>query len=178
MLIQIYQESWVHDFNKIKEVIKERLWDVAIQIEHIGSTAVKNLAAKPIIDIDIVYDKNTSFEAIKSRLEKLGYHHHGDQGINGREVFKRNTLNEQHPVLDTIKHHLYVCHIENEELQRHLVFRDYLIKHEQERKAYEQLKYEIAQMANQDRKVYAALKEMMAKAFIASILEKAKEKKV
>lgn len=177
MLIQNYQSSWIHDFNSIKEVIREALCDTEITIEHVGSTAIENLAAKPIIDIDIVYNKSVSFEAIKRGLEKLGYYHNGDQGIKKREVFKREKLNKKHSILDFITHHLYVCPLHSKELQRHLIFRDYLIKNANEREAYQKIKFEIAEKANQDQKVYAKLKETMATEFIESILEKAKEKK-
>lgn len=174
MLIHPYQESWAADFNKIKEVIQTALGDKVSAIEHVGSTAVANLAAKPIIDLDVVHDGKVPFEAVKKGLEQLGYDHKGDQGIRGREVFKRNKLTAQHVILDSVKHHLYVCQVGSAELQRHLLFRNYLRTHERERKAYEQLKYEIAAMANQDSKIYAALKEKMAKAFVEAILNKEK----
>ena len=177
MLIHSYQENWANDFNEIKEVIIEALEDIEITIEHIGSTAIRNLAAKPIIDIDIVQNKNVSFEDIKKGLEKLGYFHNGDLGIKGREVFKRNNLKEKHFTLDFINHHLYVCQIECDELQRHLTFRNYLIENEKERKEYEKIKYKIAEIAKQDRKAYAELKEIMAKEFVESVLKKAKEKR-
>lgn len=177
MLIQNYQSSWIHDFKSIKEVITEALWDTKITIEHVGSTAIKKLAAKPIIDIDIIYDKSMSFEEIKKGLEKLGYYHNGDQGIKEREVFKRENLNKKHSILDFTTHHLYVCPLHSKELQRHLMFRDYLIKNKKEREAYQKIKFEIAEKANQDQKIYAKLKEIMAKEFIETILKKAKEKK-
>ncbi|EZH74107.1 hypothetical protein ATO12_14630 [Aquimarina atlantica] len=177
MLIQNYQPDWVYNFNSIKGVIKEALWDIEITIEHVGSTAVKDLAAKPIIDIDIVYDKNVSFATIERGLEKLGYYHNGDQGIKEREAFKRKTTATKHSVLDNITHHLYVCPIHSRELQRHILFRDYLIKNASEREMYQKIKLEIAKKANQDRKVYAKLKETMAKEFIESVLEKAREER-
>ncbi len=175
MLIQEYQEIWVNDFNRIKAVFEKNL--PGIDIEHIGSTSIKYLAAKAIIDIDIVYNRPISFEDVKEGLEKLGYYHNGNQGIEGREVFKRDKQKKRHLILDSIKHHLYVCEANNEELQRHLIFRDYLRENEEERKEYENLKWEIAEKTNQDRKEYAKLKETMAQEFVDSIIEKAKNKK-
>ena len=172
MLIQKYQDSWVNDFQHIKEAIEKNLPNVVINIEHIGSTSVRNLAAKPIIDIDLVYDQPRDFQDIKVGLEKLDYYHNGDQGIPGREVFKRAKQEKKHLILDTIKHHLYVCQANSEELHRHLIFRDALRTHEEERMAYEILKYEIAAKANQDRKVYAKLKEVMAREFVESVIRK------
>ena len=175
MLIQKYQESWAMDFVKIKEVLVDNLPGNAIKIEHIGSTSIKNLAAKPIIDIDIAYNKSQSFREIKMGLEKIGYFHNGNQGIKGREVFKRGKQKEHHLILDSIKHHLYVCPIDSEEFQRHLIFRDYLRGNEKDRQEYENLKYQIAKKTDHDRKEYARLKEVMARDFVESILKKAKK---
>lgn len=173
MLIQEYQEKWVEDFKAIESVITNALIGLNISIEHVGSTAVPKLAAKPIIDVDIVYGKDVSFETIKSGLEKIRYHHNGNQGIINREVFKRKNWWSKHQILDTIPHHLYVCPVDSEELQRHIRFRNYLIANETARAEYQQLKYEIAAAANQDKKKYAALKEVKARTFINDILAKA-----
>lgn len=177
MVIQAYREHWAADFSKIKEVIKQALGGIDVEIEHIGSTSIRDLAAKPIIDIDISYTPNVKFEQIRQGLERLAYVHRGDQGIVNRDVFKRQEGKKKHEILDTIKHHLYVCPSHSEELQRHLAFRNYLKEHPTERKEYEKLKYEIAELADQDRKAYAQIKEIKAKAFIESILVKAQRLK-
>jgi GrpB-like predicted nucleotidyltransferase (UPF0157 family) len=174
MLLQEYKESRIEDFNEIKKVIAEALLNHPVSIEHVGSTAIPQLAAKPIIDIDIVYAENAAFDELKIRLEKIGYYHAGNQGVAGREVFKRVKTAGKHNVLNFIVHHLYACPANREELQRHISFRDYLIKNEEARVQYQNLKYEIAEEANQDRKKYAQLKEVKATAFINSIIEKAK----
>ncbi len=175
LLIQAYQPSWVQDFSKIRRVIDEALQPLNVPIEHVGSTAVPHLAAKPIIDIDIIYDENTNFEDIKTGLEKLGYFHNGNQGIPDRNVFKRGKMLVFHPVLDKIVHHLYVCLSDSEALQRHILLRDYLLENEDARVYYQNLKYAIAEEVNQDKKQYAALKEIKTKDFIDIIIEKAKK---
>lgn len=176
MLIHKYQKRWVNDFNSIKKVLESKLQHVAIEIEHIGSTSIHNLAAKPIIDIDIIYTELNSIPNILEGLENLGYYHNGDQGLVGRDVFKRNLKTEFYPILDLIKHHLYACHSSNEELQRHILFRDFLRQNENKRLEYENLKYSIAEKAGQDRKEYARLKEVMACDFIESVIELAQPK--
>lgn len=176
MLIQAYKESWIEDFHEIKKVVNEALINLPISIEHVGSTSIPGLAAKPIIDIDIVYDKDVAFDEIKRSLEKIGYDHNGNQGIPGREVFKRSKTAIIYDVLDSIAHHLYVCPIDSEELERHLLFRDYLTENEAARTQYQNMKYEIAAAVNQDKKKYAALKEERARTFINSIITKAKIK--
>lgn len=169
MLIQAYQEGWAEDFQQIKKVLHEVL-PPSVAVEHIGSTAVPGLAAKPIIDIDLGMEHRQAFEQIKRQLAQVGYYHNGNQGIPDREVFKRATLAPVHPVLDAIRHHLYVCPADSAELKQHLVLRDHLRTHPADRAQYQDLKYEIAALAQQDQKQYAALKEIKAKAFIEGIL--------
>jgi GrpB-like predicted nucleotidyltransferase (UPF0157 family) len=172
VLIETYNTEWVTHFNTIKAVIENALQPLPIVIEHVGSTAVPNLAAKPIIDIDIVFNATiTSFSSIKSKLAIIGYYHNGNQGIVDREVFKRKLL-AHHPILDFIAHHLYVCSINSKELQKHLAFRDYLRNNEAEKNAYQTLKLTIAEAAKQDKKIYALLKETQATDFVNSIISK------
>jgi GrpB-like predicted nucleotidyltransferase (UPF0157 family) len=175
MLIIKYNPEWITHFEKIKE----KLWNVLngtnVEIEHVGSTSVPKLDAKPIIDIDIIYYEATDFQNIKKNLESLEYFHNGNQDIEGREVFKRNGA-EKDEILDKITHHLYVCKHDCWELQRHILFRDYLRKHEIARNFYQNLKYQIAEEANQDRKLYANLKQLKANSFIDYIIELSKFK--
>jgi GrpB-like predicted nucleotidyltransferase (UPF0157 family) len=172
MLIQEYKESWVDDFNEIKNILSEALTNLKISIEHVGSTSIPKLAAKSIIDIDIVYDAPVAFEDIKNRLEEIGYFHNGNQGIPHRDVFKRVKTEVVKGVLDEIVHHLYVCPTHSEEFQKHILFRDYLRANDTARVQYQNLKYAIANEANQDKKKYAELKEVKARDFINGIIEK------
>jgi GrpB-like predicted nucleotidyltransferase (UPF0157 family) len=174
-LIQEYTNQWATDFEKIKKVLAEEVIDFIIDIEHVGSTSVPNLDSKPIIDIDIIYRESDDFFNIKIGLEKLGYFHNGNQGIEGREVFKRNG-EQKHETLDIITHHLYVCKHDAVELRRHILFRDYLRKDELTRNFYEKLKYEIAVETNQNKSDYATLKQLKANPFIDYVIELEKKK--
>jgi GrpB-like predicted nucleotidyltransferase (UPF0157 family) len=174
MLIEEYKARWIKNFNEIRDVLSETLQNLHISIEHIGSTSVPNLAAKPIIDIDIIVDNYQAFNGLKLRLESIGYFHAGDQGIENREVFKRDTL-FNHNVLDDILHPLYVCPIDSEELKKHILFRDFLRENSDARTEYQKLKYEIAEEANQDRKKYAELKELKATEFINCVIARARK---
>jgi GrpB-like predicted nucleotidyltransferase (UPF0157 family) len=173
MLIKPHNPEWVIHFNEIKKKLSYHLVSICIDIEHIGGTSIVGLSAKPIIDLDIVYYDANEFEKIKTILEDAGYQHNGNQGIVGREVFKRNKMNYD-KVLDEITHHLYVCMFNSEELQKHLLFRDYLRLNNEVKLMYQNLKYDIANEANNDKKVYATLKEVKAKAFINQVIEQAK----
>ena len=174
MLIQPYTPQWFEDFTKLKAVLDKALNGLDYRIEHVGSTAVPGLAAKAIIDIDIVYQQHDQFDKIKEALLGIGYYHNGDQGIPTREVFKRDGQSN-HQILDHIRHHLYVCPLQSPALERHLLSRDHLRKHEWARMKYQEMKYELAEQADQDKKRYATLKEEQVNAFIDSIVEREKE---
>jgi GrpB-like predicted nucleotidyltransferase (UPF0157 family) len=173
MIIEVYTPNWIKDFTDIKSEIENGLNGLVYTIEHVGSTSVPNLDSKPIIDIDIIYTKQLDFEKIKLGLEKTGYYHNGNQGIEDRDVFKRNgkLTNE---ILDRINHHLYVCPVDSKALERHILSRNFLRKNDWARLKYQQMKYELAVKANQDRKLYAALKELNVNDFIDSIIEEEK----
>ena len=174
MLIEKYSPDWPRFFKDIKREIENALYGIDYNIEHIGSTSVPYLDAKPIIDIDIIYSTQADFLRIKAGLEKAGYYHNGDQGIKDREVFKRDGKSVN-AILDSVKHHLYVCPVNSQALERHLLSRDYLRKNNWARLEYQQMKYELAEKANQNRKRYAELKELKINSFIDRIiaLEKA-----
>ncbi len=176
MLIEKYRSSWIKDFEDLKREIENGLHGLDFTIEHVGSTSVPNLDAKPIIDIDIIYSKQPDFEKIKFGLEKIGYYHNGNQGIEDREVFKRNNK-LTNKILDTITHHLYVCPTDSEALERHILSRNFLRKNEWARIIYQKMKYELAEKANQDRKKYAELKEQNVNDFIDSMIEKEKNER-
>ncbi len=173
MILEKYSPAWATDFGYIKHEIEIALAGLTFSIEHIGSTAVPNLDSKPIIDIDIIYTDVADFKIIKYRLEKAGYYHNGNQGIEDREVFKRKDY-DNHKILDILKHHLYVCPAHSKALERHILTRDFLRKHDWARLKYQQMKYALAEDANQNRKLYAALKELNVNDFIDSIVNQEK----
>lgn len=174
LILSPYQQKWAEDFKAIETALLPALQGKKTYVEHVGSTAVPDLVAKPIIDIDLVFQHATEFGDLKQALRLLGYRHNGDQGIPGREVFKR-LAGQMHPVLDGIKHHLYVCQANNRELNRHLLFRDYLRQHAWARAEYTQLKYGLAKEAKMERRRYAELKEVLARDFVERCLAKASE---
>lgn len=173
MLISAYDAVWPTHFENINKKLLNILSGLTLNIEHIGSTAVPGLAAKPIIDIDIIYHESSDFENIKNKLAIIGYYHNGNQNVEGREVFKRSGKIDDE-VLDKIAHHLYVCRNDCPELHRHILFRNYLRKYPIAREYYEQLKYELAKEAKNNRKLYAGNKELKANSFINFIVELSK----
>ena len=136
VIVQSYDESWKTDFIAIRDELDAALKDLALRIEHVGSTSVEGLAAIPIIDIDVVIRDRTVLPEVISALGRIGYTHEGDLGIPGREAFKYEGKDHLR------KHHLYVCAQDSEELKRHLAFRDYLRNHPEAVAEYGRIKEE------------------------------------
>jgi GrpB-like predicted nucleotidyltransferase (UPF0157 family) len=137
------------------------LGDLALAVEHVGSTAVPGLPAKPIVDLDAVIPAPADLPAAVARLAARGYVHEGDLGIPGREAFR--------PPPDLPRHHLYVVAAGAAELRRHLLFRDHLRAHPDAARAYADLKRAAASRAGDDRAAYTRAKDE----FVAAILREA-----
>ena len=147
-----YDAGWLEVFEKIRRELSIAVGDLAISIEHVGSTSVEGLWAKPIIDIDIVIADDTRFQVVAEKLASIGYYHRGDQGIEGREVFKYQ--GKQH----LMAHHLYVCSLGSVELERHIALRDYLRCHRDAVEEYGRIKREGAERFPDDIDAYIAFK--------------------
>ena len=135
-----YDSQWKQDFLKIKDELADALGQLALDIEHVGSTSVPGLPAKPIIDIDVVIEDYSMLNQVIHALEKIGYHHEGDMGIKGREAFGYD--GKEH----LRNHHLYVCPRDSAELHRHIAFRDYLRSHPEAVREYGRIKEEGARL--------------------------------
>ena len=131
-----YDEQWEQDFIKIRNEIQLALGELAQKIEHVGSTAVPGLFAKPIIDIDIVIKDYSMLDDVVSALNEIDYCHEGNLGIAGREAFAYEGKDHLQ------KHHLYVCPQDSPELKRHIAFRDYLRSHPEALREYSRIKEE------------------------------------
>ena len=147
IIVLPYDEKWAKAFCDIKSELDSALGSLAISVEHVGSTSVPGLAAKPIIDIDVVVRK-TDVEAAIKALATIGYEHEGNGGIEGREAF--NYSGKEY----LMDHHLYVCPEDSRELKRHVMFRDYLRSHPDAVQAYSQIKKEAAELYPHDIDAY------------------------
>ena len=130
--------------------------ELALRIEHVGSTSIPGLSAKPIIDLDIVIRSYDDLPAVVARLESLGYAHEGDLGISGREAFKRDGNDVPRDGTGKVwpRHHLYVCPEGSEGLTRHVAFRDYLRAHPEELAEYEAVKRSLVEHHPHDWEAY------------------------
>lgn len=134
-----YNPDWKNEFMKIKTIIYSFVGDLIMGIEHVGSTSVEGLSAKPIIDIDVVISSYVILPDIIESLAKEGYMHEGNMGIEGREAFKR-TYDD-----GFMKYHLYVCPQDGKGYLEHIALRDYLRSNEGARNEYGALKYRLAE---------------------------------
>ena len=147
-----YDGAWKAAFEAIKMEIERAIGDLVIGIEHVGSTSVEGLSAKPCIDIDVVIEDYGVFEEVVRRLADIGYIHEGDLGIPDREAFCYSDKPHLMP------HHLYVCPRYSRELHRHITFRDYLRSNPDAVKRYGAVKEEGARLFPDDIEGYIAHK--------------------
>ena len=147
-----YDSAWKSAFEAIKKEIEGAAGDLILGVEHVGSTSVEGMSAKPCIDLDVVIRDVSVLEAVIARLYAIGYIHEGDLGIPGREAFKYTDK----PHLQT--HHLYVCLRDSRELHRHITFREFLKSHPEAVRQYSRVKETAAQLFPDDIDRYIAYK--------------------
>ncbi|GII39050.1 hypothetical protein Pph01_40530 [Planotetraspora phitsanulokensis] len=162
-----YDPKWPEIFETLRRRLKAQLGDLAWRIEHVGSTAVPGLSAKPIVDLDVVIHSRDDLAEVITALRRLGYAHEGDGGIQGREMFTTPA--------DAPAHHLYVCATGNRELARHLVFRDLLRADPMTARAYAALKADLAARFRSDRRGYSEAKTAFIEQALCSITNRAPE---
>jgi GrpB-like predicted nucleotidyltransferase (UPF0157 family) len=172
ILIADYDPAWPRLFEDERQRLQAAIGEWAIAIEHVGSTAVPGLAAKPIIDIGIAL---TSLEnALKciTPLFELGYQCLGEYGIPDRIFFRKLTDTPlpgqtHHGVART--HHVHMYQQDHYEFVQQTLFRDYIRSHPAAAREYDQVKRRLAQ-EHSDMNEYA-----MAKSdFVQDILARAR----
>ena len=147
-----YDSSWPARYERERASIVAALGDVmegVAGIEHVGSTAVPGLAAKPIIDIMVGVRELPVGERCIQPLESLGYEYRGDAGIPGRYYFRKGNPRS---------HHLHMVQHGTEFWQRHLLFRDLLRERPAVAQEYAALKKELAVQYRTDRLAYTEAK--------------------
>jgi GrpB-like predicted nucleotidyltransferase (UPF0157 family) len=118
VLVVDYDPSWPGMFEALRRPVWAAVQDLAVSVEHVGSTAVPGLAAKPIIDMDVVLASSDNMSEAIEKLATLGYVHRGNLGIEDREAFESPR--------GLPAHHLYVCPQGSAPLANHLALRDFL----------------------------------------------------
>lgn len=163
--IEDYNTSWPELFSKEKLRILSSLRNLALDVEHFGSTSIKGLGAKPIIDIMIGVKTVDDLPKTIKPLTSLGYKYYIKpvKLIPNRKLFKR--------YVDTgIGYHVHAVVFNGIFWKKHILFREYMIKHPIDAKEYLNLKRKLATKFSNDRKGYLYSKTE----FIESVMEKAK----
>jgi GrpB-like predicted nucleotidyltransferase (UPF0157 family) len=142
-----HEPSWAKSFREEVDELAVALGDAVVAIHHIGSTAIPNIKAKPIIDILIEVHDIEKVDECNSEMRQRGYEPKGEFGIRGRRYFRKGR-DEQHT------HHVHVFQTGHPEVERHLNFRDYLVAHPEEARAYARLKEMLGSQFAQDRGRY------------------------
>ena len=144
VIVLPYDQVWKSAFDDIKQEIENAIGNLILGVEHVGSTSVAGLSAKPCIDIDVIIKDYSVFDAVVQGLAAIGYIHEGDLGTKDREAF--TYANKSH----VLKHHLYVCPQYSRELHRHITFRNFLRNNPEAAKQYGQIKEEAAALYPDD----------------------------
>jgi len=150
VLVKEYDPKWPEWFETLRARIEPALAGVPHRIEHIGSTAVPGLTAKPIIDLDIILNRSVLPPA-KERLAAIGYAHQGDLGVPDREAFN---LPDEELKRILPPHHLYVCIAGAAALHDHLSFRDFMRKSPEWVQRLSSHKVRLCEQGRDDRQVY------------------------
>jgi len=137
-----YDPAWPGLFEQLRSRVWPAVQDCAIAVEHVGSTSVPGLAAKPVIDITVIVVSDTDVPLAIERLATVGYVHQGDLGVEGREAFASP------PMLPA--HHLYLCPRQSLALMNHLTLRNYLRTHAEAAREYGDLKKRLASQFRHD----------------------------
>jgi GrpB-like predicted nucleotidyltransferase (UPF0157 family) len=161
-----YDPHWSILYEEEKRHILEVVGDIIARIEHIGSTTVPNLGAKPIIDILVAVDKLEDAERCIEPLQRIRYESQPEQEVETpeRRFFRKgNPPKEQH-------YHLHMVELTSDFWKRHLLFRDYLRTHPKTAQEYYELKKRLAGKYGSDREGYTEAKT----SFIEAVLAEAK----
>jgi methionine-S-sulfoxide reductase len=155
-----YQPLWKEEFRRIQTYLDGLLTGLALDIIHVGSTSVESMSAKPILDIDIVYEEH--LDLIIEILEKNGYVYEGEKGIKDRHAF-RCTLNHFY------EHHLYACLLGSKNLQNHLKLKRALQNNPRFRELYHQTKKDLITKNNSDRERYTNAKTTIIQSILKEV---------
>ena len=143
-----WSPRWAEQFDEVAAVLRGALVDVrSATVEHVGSTAVPGLAAKPILDIDVIVERADVPAAVVA-LETVGYVHRGDLGVTGREAF--------HAPDSAPRRHVYVCEAGTTNVRNHLAVREVLRSRDDLRDAYSEVKTALAADPQMDIDTYLA----------------------
>jgi NAD-dependent deacetylase len=158
-----YDPQWPQLFQAERERIRAAFSDVVVDIEHMGSTAVPGLAAKPIIDISVGLRSLDLGREHITAMEDLGYDFLGEFGLPGRLYFRKGGASSTH--------HVHAVVWDGHHWRRHLAFRDYLRSHPDEARRYGEAKRQLAEEVDHDWYAYSERKNALTDELFARAWE-------
>ena len=164
IILRPHDATWSAAFDEAAAQLAQRLSGIVVALHHVGSTAIPGIAAKPVIDILAVV---TDLEALDDRTDMLaaiGYESLGEFGIPKRRYFRRNTP------AGVRTHQVHAFVTGHEQIERMLLFRDYLRATPAMAQQYEALKYRLAAQCGDDVERYAESKT----GFVETVLGQAR----
>jgi GrpB-like predicted nucleotidyltransferase (UPF0157 family) len=167
IVVSDYDPAWPSWFETVRANIWPAVEEVALRIDHVGSTSVLGLAAKPLIDIDVVVTGPDDVREVVRRLAGIGYRWRGDLGVPGREAFAAPNEEGLPP------HNLYLVVKNNKAHVDHWLLADALRNDAGARDRYAELKSRNARLSNDDMEFYVAAKAR----FVADLLAAARKER-
>lgn len=149
--LSAYDPNWVHKFASIKDLVSKVFGDNAIKIEHVGSTSIKGMMAKPIIDVLVIVEKLDSFKKEKELMTVAGYEWHYYSTPDGLVFYKIGPWGEK---LENI----HICEESSEKVRQFIAIRDYLRAHPKKAKEYSELKQKNIELYPNDYPAYREAK--------------------
>lgn len=154
---------WADLFKQEAEILADIIGDNMVNINHIGSTSIPGIMAKPIIDILPEVKDIAKLDLLTSAMEQAGYEAHGEFGLIGRRYFTKTDLDGKRLV------NVHCYQTGNPEIKGHLLFKEYMLEHPEEATEYSELKEKLAIQFPDDIDAYCNGKDL----FVKNILAKA-----
>ena len=148
VLMEPHNPDWTRQFQLEAARVTSALGSTAVDVHHIGSTAIPGIYAKPVLDLLLVVDSVTALDNKQSAIEALGYEARGEYGIPGRRFYRRDNADSDRT------HQIHAFETGSPQIARHLAFRDYMIAHPDAAQAYSDLKRELAAKHPNDIEAY------------------------
>jgi len=148
-VVREYDPRWAEEFGREELLLRRALEELASGIEHVGSTAVPGLAAKPVLDLAVALVDPSTFAEVRRRLATCGYDYRGDLGSEGGHVFAKGPDSGR-------THYLHLHDAGSDQWRRYLAFRDKLRTDQRTRDDYAALKRDLAERFPSDRRSYLA----------------------
>jgi len=158
-----YNPKWRQNFKRDEKKIRKVFGLDALEIQHIGSTAISGILAKPIIDIALIVPSLKKARRYEKKLKEIGYEIKKNDTKKERLFFTKGPEEKR-------THYLHIGEIGSGYIEDMILFKDYLCKHKDMAKRYSDLKESLAKKYQDKREVYTAKKEKLVK----KIIKKAK----